>query len=776
MQWFDWLVIAIPVLFVLGIAWYTKRYIIDVTAFLSAGRVCGRYVIAVGDIAEGLSIISLISYVEIHYRTGFATAFWSAFLMPLGVIMAMFGYCTYRFRETKAQSLGQFIEMRYSRKLRIFAAGLRSICEVAANMIMPALAARFFIYIMDLPQQVNVCGLAISTFHLIMLAVLTVALLIIYWGGALSVAITDTVQGFIVYPMLAFFTIFVLTKFSWSNEMLPVMMDRVEGESFINPSDIAKLRDFNLFSVLIIPIVARIIGRMNWVYGGGPQSAARSAHEQKMASLLGTWRGALGSIFYVLIAISLITVLNHKNYAADAHKIRVELTGKVAKELVADAEMRQHLNENIAKFSNHKHIIGVDPKLSDKNNNDTIYLKAIRETLTEKDVDSGNAMYAKFRTLYYQLMLPMTLRNILPNGTIGLFCLMMIMLMISTDDSRIFSSASTIAQDVILPFFKRQLTPKEHINLIRWTSIGVGVIFFLGSSFMSQLDYISLFVTLMCTMWVGGCGPMLVFGMYGRFGTTAGAWTSLLSGMVLGFTGICVQRNWANFVYPWLRDHGLVESVGNALTTLSKPFNPWIVWEMNAVRCPVNSYEWYFITMLITLFLYIVVSYATLKEPFNLERMLHRGKYALDERKEIKSPWTWRNLYSKLVGITPEYSTGDKVIAWAYFGYSFVYRFGCSFVVTVIWNIISPWPLAYWGWYFLIVFLLVPGFNAMITTVWFSIGGVIDIRNLFRDLDARVADNLDNGVVEGNMSIADKAKFEAIEKQEEKSAAKSEEK
>ena len=121
---------------------------------------------------------------------------------------------------------------------------------------------------------------------------------------------------------------------------MPVMMDRVKGESFINPMDIAKLRDFNLFSVLIIPIVARFIHRMSWVYGGGPQSAARSAHEQKMASLLGTWRGALGTVFYVLIAISIITVLNHQNFAPQAHNIRVELSKKVANELVADADLR----------------------------------------------------------------------------------------------------------------------------------------------------------------------------------------------------------------------------------------------------------------------------------------------------------------------------------------------------------------------------------------------------------------------------------------------------
>ena len=53
---------------------------------------------------------------------------------------------------------------------------------------------------------------------------------------------------------------------------------------------------------------------------------------------------------------------------------------------------------------------------------------------------------------------------------------------------------------------------------------------------------------------------------------------------------------------------------------------------------------------------------------------------------------------------------------------------------------------------------------AAISAVWFSIGGVHDLRRLFIDLRNRKIDVLDDGRVEGNMSVVDKARFETIEK------------
>ena len=119
--------------------------------FFRLVRVCGRYVICASDVANALAIVTLAAYVEAHYKTGFEIGFWMGIIAPIGMIMALSGYCVYRFRETKAMSLGQFLEMRYNRTFRIFAASLRSASKILANSIMPAIAARFFIYFLDLP-------------------------------------------------------------------------------------------------------------------------------------------------------------------------------------------------------------------------------------------------------------------------------------------------------------------------------------------------------------------------------------------------------------------------------------------------------------------------------------------------------------------------------------------------------------------------------------------------------------------------------------------------
>ena len=756
----DWLIMLVPVAFILYMGYYSRRYVRGVADFLSAGRLCGRYIICVADMTNALSIMGLVSYVEVHYRTGFSLVFWNMLTTPITIFMGLTGFCFYRFRETKAMSLGQFLEMRYNRAFRIFAAALRSLSEMLTNMIMPAIGARFFIYFLGLPTSVNIFGVKVQTFMLLTLLILTIAISIICMGGTLALVITDSIQGMFCYPLLVLFAVFVLCKFNWANEIVPVMQDRVLGENFLNPNDIKDMRDFNVFHTFVM-LFTLVLNRAIWI-GAGNSSAAKTAHEQKMASLLGQWRGALSNIFYILIAVTIIVVLNHRNYAGDAKIIRDSIARCVADDVIKDGDARAKIIDATAAIPEQHHRIGIDPPLSQVNNLETPYLDAARRVLPNDK--EGNAVFKQFRTLFRQMMMAMTMRHLLPPGMLGLFCLLLILAMISTDDTRIYSAALTISQDVILPFIKKEITPKQHLWLIRIVAICVGIFFFFGSFFMSQLEYINLYLSFMISIWAGGAGPVMLFGLYSRFGTTAGAFTSVLSGAIIGGGGMLIRRNWADKVYPFLKAHNWHEPLGNFLERVSRPFNPYIEWHMTPVDFPINSYEITFIAICVSTLLYVTVSKLTCRQPFNLERMLHRGKYAIDGEVKTTMKWTLRNVFSKLIGITPAYSKGDRAIAYTLFGYSIVYRFLLMFVAVLIWNAFSPWPLKWWSNYFFVSLLLIPCCVAAITAVWYGIGGFVNLLQLFRDLKQRVVNPLDNGRVEGNMSLADKAQLEAAEK------------
>ena len=749
MSWIDWTIVIIPLCFVIGMAVYSRKYARSVADFLAAGRVAGRYVLSVGDLAAALSVITLVAGAEQNYQTGFAVGFWAAMTAPVGIFMALTGFCMYRWRETRCLSLGQFLELRYGSKFfRIFCAALRTFAEMVTNAIGPAVAANFFIYYLGLPHRIMICGINLPCYVIIVSLCLFLALVIIWPGGRISLLVTDCFQGLLCYPIFVIIVGYIILNFSWSGDIAPVMWNRAPGQSFMNPYDISQLRDFNVFA-LIVTLLGSILNRAGWI-GNDTSGAGRTPHEQKMAGVLGAWRNGMAWVMILLLAIIVITFMTSSHFSNTNNRfgisntaIRQSLSAKVLQEAVPDAAVREKVLAEIRKIP-----AAVTPEMfqapmSQQQNLDTPYFNTVRDTLG--DTPEGRYQFQKYRSLYQQMMMPSVVSKIFPVGMLGLFCLLMVMLLISTDDSRIFNASSTLMQDVILPMFKGHLDQKKHLLLLRLTSVGVAVFFLIVSVFFAQLDYIDMFTTIMCAVWLGGAGPIMVFGLYSRFGNLTGAWCAIIFGSGTSLLGLILQRNWAQSIYPMLEQVGMVETLNSFLETVSSPFNPWIAWSMDPVKFPINSFEIYFISMVLSVGGYIVGSYLTYK-PYDLDKLLHRGTYA-DAPEPPKERWTLRNVFSRIIGITKEYTLGDKIIAYSVFGYSIVYQIGVVFLSIVVWNAIYPWPHEWWTIKFFITALVIPGIVGIISTVWFLIGGIRDARQLFIDLEKRVEDPDDNGQI-----------------------------
>ncbi|MEW6357213.1 MAG: sodium:proline symporter [Planctomycetota bacterium] len=702
MHWIDWLIVLIPLGIITWIGIKTQRYMEGVSDFLAAGRVAGRYVVAVAAAEAGLGLISVVAMFEMYYKSGWAFGFWHGLATPVGLLMTLTGFAIYRYRETRVMTMAQFYEVRYSRSFRIFAGVLAWISGVINYALFPAVGGRFLVYYCGLPDTVCLLGLEFPTFGLVMAAFLAVALLIVLLGGQITTMVTDCVQGLFSYVAYAVLVISILCIFRF-DQFRWAFMARGPGESFLDPFDTGRLTDFNIFYVFV-GILSSVYNRISWQGSQGYNCAAASPHEQKMGGVLGVWRGGFVTIMITLLALGAYTYMHHPDFASGAAAVNAELESR----------------------------INLDNPVS----TDTI------------------------RT---QMRVPLALRHILPVGATGVFCALMIFLLVSTDTTYLHSWGSILIQDIVLPIRNRPFTPRQQIFLLRLSIAGVAVFAWFFSYYFGQTTYILMFFAMTGSIYLGGAGAVILGGLYWKKGTSAGAWGAMIVGSTMGLSGFLCQKFWGSDIYPWLVNHapGFLEMFKASLEGLGARW-AFVNWKVTPDRFPISGQEVYFLTMFASVWTYVVLSLFTCRENFNLERMLHRGKYARDlkpgETPPPRPPRTWR----ALLGINEEYTRGDRILAWSVFIWT-MYGFGV-FLIQVIWNLcIGYWSkdfwFAWWKYYVVPISLLV----GAVTTVWFTIGGTWDLMRLFRRLEALKRNMLDDGRVVGHVNADDVALVEKVD-------------
>lgn len=772
MHWIDWAIVTIPMVIVFLIALKAQAYVRGVADFLTAGRVAGRYVLCVAGGEAGMGLISAVALFEVYYTSGFAFSFWNGLTIPLGMIFLLTGYCIYRFRETRAMTMGQFLEIRYSRGFRIFAGILQSISGVINYAIFPAVSARFLIYYFDLPLQVTVFGLSFPMMGVVMAIFLSVAVIIVNAGGQITIMVTDCIQGILSYPLYAIVVGYLLLRFSWSSDIAPALLDRPEGMSLLNPFDISNLRDFNLFYI-IVGIFSQVFNRMSWAGNQGFNAAALNAHEQKMGAVLGTWRAGFSTMMFIVLAIVAYAYLHNPKFEAKGEAVRQELAWKTVND-VASGENFGEVKKEIRTFMD----TGIKPRVLDAAESSEAVsgaapepmLSVVKATLATHDPSTAQT----YGSIYGQMLVPMTLRNILPIGITGIFAAICIFLLVSTDTSYMHSWGSIIVQDIVVPLRKKPFTPKEQLFWLRMAIVGVALFAFMFSALFAQIDFIIMFFAITGAIWLGGAGPCIVGGLYWKRGTTAGAYTALILGSGIATGGIIAQKMWVATLYPWLESAGLLRMTKWLIEGISRPFEPYILWRVTPDQFPINSQEIYFLGLLASVTSYVIVSLLTGKQKiFNLDRMLHRGAYTRPGEEVVTyERLTLRNAWQKILGITSEYTRGDKVLAWSVFIYSIGWAFG-SFVVLIIWNAIWPWPNSWWAEWFKISSLIVPSIIGVVTSVWFTIGGSVDLHRLFKRLGEETVNDLDDGRVIGHLSADDAALYSAKDKASDDAQSKS---
>ena len=655
MQLLDWILLALPLGIVVGIATYTQRYMKSVADFMSGGRLAGPYLLAVASGEMQAGAVVFVAMFEMISRSGFTISWWNMIGGPIGIIVAISGFVFYRFRETRAMTLAQFFELRYSKRFRVFTGILGFVAGIVNFGIIPAVGSRFMVYFLGLPPALHFFGGELPTYIPLMGAFLGITLFMTLTGGFLTVMITDCVEGMLSQVFYLVIIVALLSMFSWT-EINSVLVERPPGRSLMNPFDSMGLRDFNLWYVLMGAFLG-IYGTGAWQNASAYKSAAITPHASVMANILGRWRESGKGAVVTLLAICAVTFLNHPDFSAQASAAHAETLA-----------------------------------------------------ITSTQIRS-------------QMEVPIALSHFLPMGVKGILCAIMLMGIFGGDSTHLHSWGGIFVQDVLVPLRRKPFSPRQHIRVLRLCIVGVAVFAFLFGTFFQQTEYVFMWWSVTTAIYVGGAGACIIGGLYWKKGTTSGAWAALVTGSLLSAGGILIRQ-----VY------------GDSF--------------------PMNGIQISMAATLIAIAVYVAVSLLTCREDFNLDRMLHRGKYAETaatpgEMAAPVSPGGWKLRWGKLIGIDRNFSTGDKWIATGLFGWSTFWF--TVFVIGTTWNVIAPWPTSAWSSYWHVAGIGIPILLSCITAVWFTWGGLRDIRRLFHNLRAQKINHLDDGTVVGHHNLDESA-------------------
>ncbi len=722
-----WYFFCIMLLASVFIAWRSRRLMHSTADFLAANRVAGRYVL---NLASGfLAIVTIMSSWEMNYATGLSPQWWGRIAAPIGLFIMLTGFVVYRYRQTRAMTVPQFFEMRYSRNFRLFAGFLCWLSGLLNYGIFPAITAKFLINFLQLPAAITVCAIEIQMYPALMILYLSVAVFISCCGGMISIMASSIFQNTFASIVLCGVLVFLACSFSWSDIFAGLQIAPHAGSSMVDPFQASTTTEFNL-TYFLIGVFMAMYGVMAWQGASGYGAAAKTPHEAVVSNVINSWRYNAYTMLMLFIPLLVYSIMHLDKFADIAAPIQASVSA-----LPVDVQR--------------------------------------------------------------QMVVPIGLSHLLPGWMSVLFVMAVFYGTITCDSVYTHSWGTILVQDVIAPLRGKPLSPKTHILIMRLAIIGVAVFGFVFSMLFPLKDYIAMFFSLTAAIYVGGVGAVMIGGLYWKHGTTAGAWTAMTIGTIGGLGGMAVQQVWPfwikNVFYPGdnnsykvtiivMASFAAVFMVLAVLSWFAERFRAAAMrflilgiftvllggafavlmprLQVMAADSPA-AWNWFetseyatrffdgqrimFIAALAAVLGYVGVSLLGKRNVHNMDKLLHRGKYAVaDDGAEYNEPKKEKLTFNKFIGIGPGFTRSEKFL----FGASFFWNIGWwgSFLLGCAVSSLYTLSERFWYWYWavLIYSSLIIGVLFTILVLYKSIG---DGRDCLQTLRRAKTDERDDGFI-----------------------------
>jgi SSS family solute:Na+ symporter len=325
----DWVLFVILFVTPLVGGFVFRRYIQGVADYLVAGRSVGRYLGLGSDAMQAMGAVTILAYWQMNYQSGFSGQWWYLLTPAAGILVALTGWGVYRFRESRAMTLGELVGRRYGEKARIFFGAVAFLAGIINMGIFPAVGAGFFIYFCGFPESLSVAGLVLPTALVIMVVFVGAAVALCLWGGQVTVVVTDFFQSLFINAMLVGITVFLFRTFSWE-QFRTTYEAAPNGTALLNPFRLEGAGGFDYRFFLIHVYYWMFYSVVSWSPNSMQVSSARDAHEGRMMRVMLHVRYlAMMGLGLFILPLAAYVLMHHPDFTSQSAAVEAAL-GNIA--------------------------------------------------------------------------------------------------------------------------------------------------------------------------------------------------------------------------------------------------------------------------------------------------------------------------------------------------------------------------------------------------------------------------------------------------------------
>jgi SSS family solute:Na+ symporter len=501
---FSLLDLAIAVASLLATLWIglrVKRYIGTIEDYLVANRGMGLYVGAASLLSTEVGIITYMYQAQFGFVAGFSAFVTGLITLAVCLFVGRTGFVIKRLREMEILTVPEYFEKRYGRGVRVLAGVLMAFGGSLNLGIFPIIEARFLAIVTGIPSQYLGWTMA---------ALLLIALVYTALGGMVSLIVTNYLQYVFLAAGTVIVTLACLREVGWGG-MVSAVQGHMGGHGFNPIEDLGV--GFILWQVLLWIALMTV-----W------QSVAMRTFSTKDAAVGKKMFTLTGFLFLgralIPMAWGIAALAFFWGRSAPAVAPSAPTRGTQIEQLDRD------LGETFRRDLDEGRLERALPQL------DLLERLAREEKAQDKTAARFEERARERRGEIGLLAMPWMLAATLPTGLLGLVVAGMLAASISTYAGYFLGWSSIIAQDIVAPLARKELSSAGRLRLTRVTVVGLTVFIMIWSLVYDLPGPAYFYLQVTANLFMAPTLIAVVGGLYWRRASATGAVLAFLLGAV----------------------------------------------------------------------------------------------------------------------------------------------------------------------------------------------------------------------------------------------------